>query len=603
VSTQANLAARALSIGYLSDGGTRQVVSDVDLLLEPNRIVGLAGESGCGKSTLSLSMVGYRSPNSVVMSGSVDLGGQPLSNESVKHLRKVWGIRVAYMPQDASTALNPAMRVGNQIEEVLRLHLGLDKRSARERSIAAFEQVGVPDPKSALRRYPHQFSGGQQQRIALAMALSCEPEALILDEPTTGLDVTTQARVNRLIVALARQAGTATLYVSHNLALLATVCDELAIMYGGEIVERGPAREVYLKPRHPYTAALIAAVPDVRADERPEGIPGAPPPVVIHDRCGFADRCTERASKCLTPIDEVDLGGGRSARCIRVEEVASVLATPTRPPALAKPAPSHAVPLLEAREIRCAFRNGRSTTVAVDDVSIAVQPGRVLGIAGESGSGKSTLLRTLAGIVVPKSGELRFQGEPMVAPVGKRPKELRKAIQIVFQNPDSTLNPRLTVMQSLERPLRLFRRDLDRAQRRDEAAEMLKRMRLPIDILDHSPRNLSGGQRQRVALARALLADPSVLLCDEVTSALDVSVQATILELLAEMIATRETAVVFVTHDLGVLRSIADEAVVLERGQVRERGQIRDLLDAPQHPYTRDLIASVPDPHAVAAEQ
>ena len=592
------LRATGLSIGYSTHGRTNQVVDDVDLRLEPNRIVGLAGESGCGKSTLSLSIVGYRQPTAVVMAGNVELDGLSLTEASLKQLRKVWGARVAYMPQDSSTALNPALKVGSQLGEVLRIHLGLKGRAARQRAEEALAEVGIPDPPRAVLRYPHQFSGGQQQRIALAMALSCEPDALILDEPTTGLDVTTQARVNELIMTLARRTGTATLYVSHNLALLATVCDELAIMYGGEIVEQGPARDVYLTPQHPYTTALIGAVPDIRGLRRPIGIPGSPPPVVVQDSCGFAERCPHQQPQCLTPIPLEVHASGRSIRCIRVDELppnpVATASTPGRAPV--PRSATRGEPVLEALGLRCAFRQGRTTTVAVDDVSMSVEPGRTLGIAGESGSGKSTLLRALAGIVVPTAGMLRFNGLPVPAAVGKRPRKLRQAVQIVFQNPDATLNPRHTVLQSVERPLKLFRPELGRGERREVAASMLKKMRLSPDILDHSPRNLSGGQRQRVAVARALLADPQVILCDEVTSALDVSVQASLLELLAEVSQARDMALVFVTHDLGVLRSIADDAIVLERGQVCERGTIDDVLDRPEHPYTIELLGSVPDP-------
>lgn len=594
------LVATDLSTGYALHGRVRQVLAHVDLALPANQIVGLAGESGSGKSTLALSLVGYRTPGSVRLTGSVELDGASVSSASLRELRRLWGARLAYMPQDTSTSLNPALRIGRQLGEVLQLHAHLSRAPARTRAVELLGQVGVPEPEAALRRYPHQFSGGQQQRIALAIALAGEPDVLVLDEPTTGLDVTTQARVNRLIVDLVRRRGTATLYVSHNLALLATVCDQLAIMYGGEIVEQGPAREVYLAPRHPYTAALIAAVPSVREDRRPKGIPGLPPPVVVLDRCGFSARCVERRDVCLAPVPLTEPAAGHIVRCVQTGELGAVESVAAADVVRPRP-PSAAPPILRASDVRCVFRSGRRQTVALDGVSMQVRPGRTLGIAGESGSGKSTLLRVLAGLLQPASGELTFAGAALPVPAGRRSREQRRAIQIVFQNPDSTLNPRHTIFQALERPMRLFRPELDRAARRAAAAEMLHRVRLSPEILDRSPRNLSGGQRQRVALARALVAEPRVILCDEVTSALDVSVQATILELLAELSAGQEMAMVFVTHDLGVLRSVADEALILEKGQLRESGAIADVLDRPRSPYTVELLNSVPDPQDAAA--
>jgi len=595
--TSPTLAAHDLSIGYTLHGQTRTVVAGVDFALAPRQIVGLAGESGCGKSTLSLNLVGYRSPGSVTLQGNVELEGTNLTGASITELRRLWGARLAYMPQDTSTALNPALRVGDQFTEALRIHTRISRSAARERAVAAFDRVGIPNPAQAVQRYPHQFSGGQQQRIALALALACEPDVLVLDEPTTGLDVTNQARVNALIVALARESGTATLYVSHNLALLATVCDELAIMYGGEIVERGPAQEVFLTPRHPYTAALIAAVPSVVEERLPSGIPGLPPPVVVTDRCGFADRCSHRIEQCLHPIELQPLASGRLVRCVRAEELGAAVgpAPTTRVAGSARP-PVDATPIVVADRIRCTFRQGRHETVALDSVSIAVAPGRTLGIAGESGSGKSTLLRVLAGLLEPESGQLRLGGEVLPMAARRRTVAQRQSMQIVFQNPDSTLNPRHTIFQSLERPIRLFRPELGAAERREVAADMMRRVRLSPDIIDRTPRNLSGGQRQRVAIARALVAEPSVILCDEVTSALDVSVQATILELLAELRDERNMALVFVTHDLGVLRSIADEAVILELGAICEQGPTADVLERPTHPYTKALLDAVPDP-------
>jgi len=584
-----------LSIGYRGRAGLTQVVLDVGLQLTPGRIVGLAGESGSGKSTLALSMLGYRATGQEILSGTVQLDGQELTRASIRELRRLWGSRLAYLPQDTATSLNPAMTIRRHFVETLRRHEQLSVRAAEAKAVQWLGRVDIPDPQQALARYPHQFSGGQQQRIALAMALATGPEALILDEPTTGLDVVTQAHINRLIVALARESGVAALYVSHNLALLATVCDELAIMYAGQIVERGPAAQVYQKPRHPYTAALIAAVPTIEADDPPRGIPGMPRPSVPVHVCGFAERCPYRIDDCASDIPLVEVGDGREARCIVLPAIQP--ATATTGARVAEPVDPQ--PILTVDRLRCTFARGAgSEFAAVDGVSVRVLAGKALGIAGQSGSGKSTLLRAVAGLVAPAGGEITFRGSRLAARSGDRPLAIRRAIQIVFQNPDATLNPRHTIYQSMERPLR--RPDIARSQRREAVAEMMRQMRLSPDLMDRYPRNLSGGQRQRVAIGRALLAEPEVLLCDEVTSALDVSVQASILELLVGLRAERSLALVFVTHDLGVLRSIADEAVILQDGRVREEGPTVRVLREPEDAYTVELLRAVPDPRHAA---
>ena len=596
-----DLAAVGLSVGYRSRADLTQVLADVSMRLHSGRILGLAGESGSGKSTLALSMLGYRVSGQETLAGQVAFDGRDLDRASIKELRKVWGARLAYLPQDTATSLNPALTIRRHFVEGLRRHRGLDHATALRRSAEWLARVEIPEPETALEKYPHQFSGGQQQRIALALALSVEPEVLILDEPTTGLDVVTQAHVNRLIVALARDAGIAALYVSHNLALLATVCDELAIMYAGQIVEQGVAAQVYAAPRHPYTAALIGAVPTIASDRPLHGIPGIPRPSVPVHTCGFAQRCTFRTDACDTDIPLVTLPDERAARCIRLDELPAFDPAAEHAPAAVtdRSAPADEVDaILTVDNVGVVYARPGSGEpfVAVDDVSVRVPAGRALGIAGESGSGKSTLLRAIAGLVRPSSGTISYRGAVLPGTAGERPVALRRAVQIVFQNPDATLNPRHTVFQSLERPLKLFRPDIAKRDRRDAVAAMMRLVRLSPDLLDRFPRHLSGGQRQRVAIGRALLAEPEVLLCDEVTSALDVSVQASILELLVSLRAERNLTVVFVTHDLGVLRAVADEAIILQNGVIREAGPTTRLLRAPTHPYTMELIAAVPEP-------
>ena len=482
-----------------------------------------------------------------------------------------------------------------------------------------------------MRKYPHQFSGGQQQRIALAVALAPSPSVLILDEPTTGLDVTIQALVNELIVSLVRERGMATLYVSHNLALLATVCDDLTIMYAGQIVESGPVATVYFRPVHPYTTALIEAVPSITTAAQPRGIPGAPPPSVVLERCSFGDRCPQHSAQCDRPIALESAGPGHAVRCVlaayrngsepphyplepgRVAPAHDLNLDPGEVPAVlveertvVRPAVGQVAPgvhrpeissaLLDVSALSVTYGKGQQAHLALDDISFAVQEGEVLGIVGESGSGKSTLARTVVGLLEPSAGQVHLNGALLAPSCANRPPAVRQAIQIVFQNPDASLNPRQSVRAILDHPLKKFMGHLSPSERRNRRSEVIERLRLPARVEERYPGELSGGQRQRVALARALVAEPSLLLCDEVTSALDVSVQASILELLQELTKLYRLTMLFVTHDLGVLQSIADRVVVLEAGQIREVGEVRDVLATPQHRYTKTLVASIPDP-------
>lgn len=612
------LAARSLSIGYQGEHGVVQVLSNVDFGLEANRIVGLAGESGSGKSTLALSLAGYRSTRMVRLTGSVEYGGKAISTAPLREMRRIWGAEVAYLPQDTSTALNPALRVGSQLVEAIRLHRRVSRAEARRQGADLLARVGIPAPDQALHKYPHQFSGGQQQRVALAVALAPGPSVLVLDEPTTGLDVSIQAVVNELIVSLVRERGMATLYVSHNLALLATVCDELRIMYCGQVVESGPVADVYFRPQHPYTRALIEAVPTIARPTRPRGIPGTPPPSVVLERCSFAERCAYRSSACLHPVPLFGTESAHSVRCVLAAPAGSGASGPGvgteaggghrddaptagslvrgREPVAGKDLAVGGGALLDVASLSVTYGQGRRAHAALQDVTFSVREGEVLGIVGESGSGKSTLARTVVGLLSPSRGQVLFRGAPLAPTCAARPPAVLQAVQIVFQNPDASLNPRQTVRAILDHPLRKFMGHLPSDERRRRRAEVVDRLRLPARVEERYPRELSGGQRQRVALARALVAQPVLLLCDEVTSALDVSVQASILELLRELTEVYSLTMLFVTHDLGVLRSIAGRALVLEGGRVREEGDVATVLTKPQHGYTRSLIASVPDP-------
>jgi peptide/nickel transport system ATP-binding protein len=590
-----SLAINNLTIGYRATAKAPPtvVVKGVDLLLEPGRILGLAGESGCGKSTTALAAIGYPIPGSVRLSGTSLLGDTDLLSVPRQELRRIWGRRISYVAQDAALALNPVKRVSWLIAEPMSIHLGVGGSEAHTRSVALLESVGIRNPEEALRRYPHQFSGGQQQRIALAIALACEPEVLVLDEPTTGLDVTTQAQISVLICEIVRNTAAAALYISHDLALLATVCDEIAIMYAGEVMERAAAKELYAAPLHPYSAALIDSAPRIDDGSRTVGIPGLPPPHVIDDACPYTARCPFAIDRCRVEHPQlVELRERKSVRCLRAGEIDLAAQRVTvHARARTDVAPS----ALTVTDLHCSYqRGGSSETLAVDGVSFSVSPGETLGIVGESGSGKSTILRAIAGLHTPISGEIRYEGAVLQPHARDRPRDVRQAIQIVFQNPDSSLNPRHTVGSIVERPLRLFFRELSKRQRRERALELLSEVRLDPALIDRYPRQLSGGQKQRVAVARAFAAQPRLILCDEVVSALDVSVQASILDLVSQLTAEHHTAVLFVTHDLAVVRSIADRICVLQHGSVRETGETGTVFDTPEHTYTQELLGAVP---------
>lgn len=584
---------QSLSVGYRQrDGLINKVVQGVDLTLTRGKVLGLAGESGCGKSTTALAAIGYRPGGMQILSGTARLGDVDLLDLPLPKLRRLWGSKVVYVPQASSQTLTPALTIGRQLAEPMEFHLGLGGLELRNRQLELLDEVGVPNPDAALRRYPHQFSGGQQQRINLAIALSCNPEVLILDEPTTGLDVTTQARIIRLLKGVIAEHQTAALLVSHDLPLLAEICDRAAIMYGGQVVEAGPAAVLLTKPVHPYTKALVAAVPDPSGKTGLSGIPGAPPQSVVESACPFAPRCEYTVDACTQANPALEnVSDTHSVRCVRATEqiVLTIRDRPLHLPAIKDPSP-----LLNVEDLWCEYRSRKSTTPVVKGVSFDVAQGETLAIVGESGSGKSTLIRAIAGLHAPSAGHIRFEGVNLPSNAAKRRRTVRRDMQIIFQNPDTSLNPRHDVMSLIARPMQLFQRDLSRRDREERVRQILADVNLPPSMAHRYPRELSGGQKQRVAIARAFAANPGLILADEITSALDVSVQAAILDLLSALSAERGTSVVFVSHDLALVRAVAHRALVLEQGLVREVGPVAQLFDSPQHEYTRELVKAIP---------
>jgi peptide/nickel transport system ATP-binding protein len=591
------LADPALSVSDLTveyrdrRGRYRRVVDDVSLDLVRGETLGIAGESGCGKSTVALTAIGYVPPGARVASGRSELvDSGDLLRLPPKQLRRIWGARVGYVAQDSARALNPAIPVGRQLSQVLRTHLQISAADSRGRTVALLDAVGITDPEQALKRYPHEFSGGQQQRIAIAIAVACEPDVLIFDEPTTGLDVTTQRRIAAIIRELISQHNVAALYVSHDLALLGSVATRLAVMYAGQVAEAGAAADVLSRQSHPYTRALVAAAPSTADARVVVGIPGSPPDRVIRDSCAFAPRCGFAEDECRAGyVPLMTISGSHVARCVRLDEIPGVS---PRPPALVEGrAVAGAQPVLQVENLSCRYT--RSQRDAVAGVSFAVRQGETIGVVGESGSGKSTLLRAISGLHPPTAGVVLLEGRALEPTVRQRARSSRRNIQLIFQNPDSSLNPRQSVRQILERPVLLFRDAEDRARVGRLVTEMLEAVKLPSATAERYPSELSGGQRQRVAIARAFAAKPLILLCDEITSALDVSVQATVLDLLNDLAREFRTGVVFVTHDLGVVRTIASRAIVMRSGEVCEAAPVETLFAAPSHPYTRELLESV----------
>ena len=584
----------SLSVRYPGQPEGLFTVWNVSLTLRPGAILGLAGESGCGKSTTAKAAIGFKQGQEEVL-GASSLGDVDLLALRDPDLRRLWGNRISYVSQSASLALNPALTVGRQLAQPLRKHLSLKRKALFKRQIELLELVQLPNPKEALKRYPFQFSGGQQQRIALAIALCCGPDVLILDEPTTGLDVTTQARISAVLRRIVDETKVAVLYVSHDLALLGNLSDRIAIMYAGEIVEEGPTAKVTRSPRHPYTKILLGLSPRLDDPRLVAGIPGIPPAGVVLDTCAFGARCPHAQTVCETRQSLEAAGADHSVRCTRAHELKSIAPVPV---SLEKNPDAGKNQLLVVDQLELIYR--RATAKSVDKVSFRLREGERLGIVGESGSGKSSVLKMIVGLVEPTEGYMRFENTRLDGLAVTRPKWLCRDIQLIFQNPDASLNPRHTIKKILSRPLMAFRPELSAKECESAIREGLGRVRLPSSVMNRLPGELSGGQRQRIAIARAFLAQPRLLLCDEVTSALDVSVQATVLQMIAELSAESGTAVILVSHDLALVRTMADRTIVMRNGRIVEQQDSDKLFIDPQSDYTRELIAAIPKLNAAA---
>ena len=563
------------------------VVSDVSFTVAAGHVLGLVGESGSGKTTVALALLGHARRGLRITAGQVLLDGTDLLALSPRDLRAARGALVSYVPQDPSAALNPALRVGTQIREVLRVHVGA-AGSDGGRVAEVMREVSLDPAPELLRRYPHQLSGGQQQRVALAMAFACRPSLIVLDEPTTGLDVSTQRHVLDTVRGLCGSYRAAAVYVSHDLAVVSGLASDIAVMYAGRLVEAGPADRVLGEPAHPYTRGLLAAVPSPERAEALAGVDGQQPrPGRRGVGCSFAPRCAYATGGCAVGAPEPVTVAGRSVRCLRALDIQS--AQPGRTQAAGGPPVVAGPPALSVREVTA----GYGGTTALSRVSLEVPPGACVAVVGESGSGKTTLARCIAGLHGGWAGEITFQGVPLARGARQRDKDVLRRVQYIFQNPYTSLNPRKTVGQIIDQQLEQLT-GLGRRDRLARAAGILEDVSLSPSLLPSYPDQLSGGERQRVAIARALVVQPDLLICDEVTSSLDVSVQAVIVELLRRIQSERHLALIFITHNLALVRSIAQYAVVLRQGEVAESGLAGQILDHPADPYTRRLVDDVP---------
>jgi peptide/nickel transport system ATP-binding protein len=534
-----------LAISYAAGKRSVPVVRGVSFAIEAGRTLGLVGESGSGKSTVARTLLAHLRTGSTIECGTVHVDGEDVFALSPSGRRALRGGTASVVAQNAGQALTPSMRVGEQIREALRAH---GEPDGPERVLELVRLVRLPAPETIVRRYPHQLSGGQQQRVAIAMAVAARPRVLVLDEPTTALDVVTQAAVLDLIADLGRELGMAVLLVSHDLGVVSAMADEIAVMRDGEVVEHAATAALFAAPQHEYTRALLAAVPDGR-------------------RPGGTDRLPEKVTVSQT--------------------------VPSRSTGTVPPDPL-VRPVVTADDL--VIRYGRGLPAAVDGVSFTIAPRETLAVVGESGSGKSTLATALAGLVPAESGTFSFDDGTVSGdlrePIAGRSPELRRAVQLVFQNADTSLNPRRTVGAAIARPLKLF----TGSSSRERVAELLTGVGLGPEFADRLPAQLSGGQRQRVGIARALAAEPRLVIADEITTALDVQVQAGILALLADLQRSRGLSCLFISHDLAVVRGVADRVAVMTGGRIVEIGPTERVFGGPNHPYTTTLLAATLEP-------
>lgn len=553
-----------LTVEFQTDDGTVTAVKKISFDIPKGKTVGLVGESGSGKSVSSLAIMGLiPNPPGKVTTGQILFEGKDLLKNSESQMRKIRGKRISMIFQEPMTSLNPVFTVGDQICESLILHEKMSKAEAWERAIELLDQVGIPNPSERIKSYPHEMSGGQRQRVMIAMAISCNPDLLIADEPTTALDVTIQKQILDLIADLQKKYGMSVLFITHDLGVIADISDEVVVMYRGDIVEKNSTEALFKKPQHPYTKGLLACRPSL--DEHPRRLPVVSDFMTPDGKEKTPDQSVLKAAKEIRPISDSQ------------------------------------TPLLEIKSLKKHFplKKGffggvQSWVKAVDDVSLTVRKGRTLGLVGESGCGKTTLGRTILRLIEPTAGEVRYNGVDVTGLNKSDMRAMRRKMQIIFQDPYASLNPRMTIGAALMEPMVIHKLGSSKSERLDMAAKLMDRVGLSASMLNRYPHEFSGGQRQRICIARALAVEPEFIICDESVSALDVSIQAQILNLLLELQEELNLTYVFISHDLAVVKFISDEVAVMYNGQVVEMNTAVGIYENPQHDYTKKLLSAIP---------
>ena len=612
------LAVTGLTVEFAQASGWQAVVEDVSFDIGAGEVVAIVGESGSGKSVSSLAVMRLLPERaSRVRADRIEFDGRDLLALGEDEMRSVRGGDIAMIFQEPMTSLNPAFTVGNQIAEAVRIHQKVSRKEAKARAVEMLEHVGIPDPHRRVKSYPHEFSGGMRQRAMIAMALSCGPKLLIADEPTTALDVTIQAQILELLKRLRAEFGMAVIFVTHDLGVVADIADRVVVMYAGQVVERGTVNDIYAHPAHPYSDGLLGAMPQVAPLGRPlTVIPGVvPKPGEITVGCRFAARCDYVEDACrveaiaLTPAPTGHTG---ETRCRRS---GSIVLTGTRwatardelvhaaEEAAVTVAPNAAVdPLMSVTDLGKAFpvyttflRRVSGLVRAVDGVSFDIARGETLGLVGESGSGKSTVARLVLRLIEPSAGDVKFEGNDLTKLSADELRSARRHMQIVFQDPYSSLDPKATIAATIGEPLEVHL-GLDRAARETKIAALLEQVGLDRQYMRRYPHEFSGGQRQRIAIARALALDPALLICDEPVSSLDVSTQSQVINLLIDLQRARNLSLLFIAHDLSVVRHISNRIAVMYLGRIVEIGDARQVYVAPKHPYTEALLSAIPIP-------
>ncbi len=604
-----------LHVHFVTSRGVVRAVEGISYQVRAGEVVALVGESGCGKSVSALAVMRLLAkPTGHIVGGRILFEGRDLLRLSEEEMRTVRGRDIAMIFQEPMTSLNPVLTIGFQIMEPLLIHLKMDEEQARTRALDLLKMVGIPDPARRLDQYPHQFSGGMRQRAMIAIGLACNPKLIIADEPTTALDVTIQAQILELMKELSRELGIALVIITHNLGIVARYADRVNVMYAARMVEQGAAEDIFTRPCHPYTAGLLRSVPrlDKPRGRKLETIEGMPPNLMRPPTgCRFAPRCLARIERCEHELPPpVDVRPGHWAACFRASEMdrrgpkaLGLVSAAVEEPLVKRVDRSE--PLVSVRRLKTYFYvtaglkliSARKAVVkAVDDVSFDIFPGETVGLVGESGCGKTTVGRTLIRLEEATAGEVRFEDLDVLGARGQDLKRYRRRAQIIFQDPFSSLNPRMTIGEIIAEPMQVHGLQPNRKAAQEKVEELLQQVGLFAYMADRYPHQLSGGQRQRVGIARALALEPRFIVCDEPVSALDVSIQAQIINLLEELQEKLKLTYLFIAHDLAVVRHISDRVVVMYLGRIMEVADRDALYREPQHPYTKALLEAVPIP-------